>query len=509
MAPTVSRFQGSNPSNPFAHLSSHPLHQQQHLQQQHQQNLAHPGFGAGGNPAHNLNLFGANQNNFPGPNVGLGGGLAAAGLGGAVGLGGAGGGTGLASHAAQMGFAHGAQLQQEAALGRVQDGAKGMGQRIREVWRGNLHQEMEILRGLVDQYPYISMDTEFPGVVARPMGEFSTKASYHYQTVRCNVDLLKIIQLGITLFSITGDVPPSQLDSATISLPNRPQYANNLIMCPCTWTFNFQFSLEDDMYNEDSIQILKKSGADFEKHATQGIDPSEFGSLLITSGLTLNSDVNWISFHSGYDFAYLVKMLWCRELPPDEDSYRNLVNIFFPRLLDVKFLWRHANKLVQRNAIGQQAITILNNLGMKSGLQDLADELGCQRIGNQHSAGSDAWLTGSVFWEMRRKVFDGTIPEDMNGQMWGLTGVGAPASAASQAAALAGNYQQGAMNGQGMMSFHTGGTPNTHREGGGGPSTPTTNAVGLASTPGPGQSGHGGGMMTPGGAFGNFTYGGK
>lgn len=56
-----------------------------------------------------------------------------------------------------MGFAHGAQLQQEAAMGRAADGGKGMGQRIREVWRGNLHQEMEILRGLVDQYPYISM----------------------------------------------------------------------------------------------------------------------------------------------------------------------------------------------------------------------------------------------------------------------------------------------------------------------------------------------------------------
>lgn len=503
MPPTVSRFPGSNLSNPFAHLPNHPPHQQLHLQQPHQQNLAHPGFGGGGNPPHNLNLFGQNQNNFPSANTGLGGGLGAGGLGGA-------GGTGLASHAAQMGFAHGAQLQQEAAMGRAADGGKGMGQRIREVWRGNLHQEMEILRGLVDQYPYISMDTEFPGVVARPMGEFQTKASYHYQTVRCNVDLLKIIQLGITLFSVTGDVPPSQLDSSALGVPSRPQYANNLIMCPCTWTFNFQFSLEDDMYNEESISILKKSGADFEKHAAQGIDPLEFGSLLITSGLTLNIDVNWISFHSGYDFAYLVKMLWCRQLPIDEEQYRALVNIFFPRLLDVKFLWRHANKLVMRGAIGSQATTILNNLGTKSGLQDLADELGCHRVGAQHSAGSDAWLTGAVFWELRKKIFDGSIPDEMNGQMWGLTGVGAPASAAAQAAVLAaqgagGYQQQGTMNGA-MMGFHTGGTPNTHREGGG-PSTPTTNPAGLASTPGP--QGHGGGMVTPGGAFGNFTYGGK
>lgn len=43
------------------------------------------------------------------------------------------------------------------ALGRGQDGAKGMGQRIRDVWRTNLHQEMALLRELVQKYPYISM----------------------------------------------------------------------------------------------------------------------------------------------------------------------------------------------------------------------------------------------------------------------------------------------------------------------------------------------------------------
>jgi CCR4-NOT transcription complex subunit 7/8 len=55
-----------------------------------------------------------------------------------------------------MRFAHGAQIQENAARG--QDGAKGIaGQRIREVWRSNLHQEMDMLRSLIDQYPYISM----------------------------------------------------------------------------------------------------------------------------------------------------------------------------------------------------------------------------------------------------------------------------------------------------------------------------------------------------------------
>ncbi|KAH8724749.1 ribonuclease H-like domain-containing protein [Phaeosphaeriaceae sp. PMI808] len=498
MKPHGGRFPGHNLSNPFAHLAA-PIHPQPQLQQQHQQNIQHQGF-AGGSQAHNINLLNHNQASFQSNAAGLGGGLGGA-FGG--GLGGVAGGNPLDGHEARMRFAHGAQLQENAVRG--QDGAKGIaGQRIRDVWRSNLHQEMDLLRSLVDQYPYISMDTEFPGVVARPIGEFNSKASYHYQTVRCNVDLLKIIQLGVTLFSIKGDVPPAHLETSQLTyLPKSLQrYASNIVVCPCTWTFNFQFSLEDDMYNEESIQMLKKSGADFDKLNTQGIDPQEFGSLLITSGMTLTDEVNWISFHSGYDFAYLVKMLSAKPLPEDEDAYRKLVEIYFPRLLDVKYLWRHANNLVRRGVIGSTATNILNNLGTKSGLQDLADELGCQRVGNSHTAGSDAWLTGAVFWDMQKKIFDGSVPDEMNGQMWGLTGVGPPASATAQAAALAAQGAQNMGGFQGLnggMMFHPGNT----RHGGDGPSTPTSHPAGLATTPGP----HGG-MMTPG-TTGAFSYGGK
>lgn len=64
-------------------------------------------------------------------------------------------------------------------------------------------------------------DTEFPGVVARPIGNFKTSSDYHYQTMRCNVDLLKIIQVGITLANEQGEFPQE---------------------CS-TWQFNFRFSL--------------------------------------------------------------------------------------------------------------------------------------------------------------------------------------------------------------------------------------------------------------------------
>ena len=98
------------------------------------------------------------------------------------------------------------------------------------------------------------MDTEFPGVVARPIGEFKSTSDYQYQLLRstfilttsifttfssfspppvtsifatslhhvlllrCNVDLLKIIQLGLTFFNAEGEMPEGV----------------------CTWQFNFK-----------------------------------------------------------------------------------------------------------------------------------------------------------------------------------------------------------------------------------------------------------------------------
>lgn len=66
-----------------------------------------------------------------------------------------------------------------------------------------------------------SKDTEFPGVVARPIGEFRSTADYQYQLLRCNVDLLKIIQLGLTFLDDNGKTPQGY----------------------STWQFNFKFNL--------------------------------------------------------------------------------------------------------------------------------------------------------------------------------------------------------------------------------------------------------------------------
>ena len=51
------------------------------------------------------------------------------------------------------------------------------------------------------------------------------------------------------------------------------------------------------MFAPDSIELLQKSGLDFQRHEEMGIDPDEFAALMITSGLVLTDEARWIGFH--------------------------------------------------------------------------------------------------------------------------------------------------------------------------------------------------------------------
>ena len=100
-------------------------------------------------------------------------------------------------------------------------------------------------------------------VVARPIGEFKSNSDYQYQMLRCNVDLLKMIQLGLTFCDKDGALPRTGVT---------------------TWQFNFKFSLTEDMYAEDSVTLLLKSGIQFERHETDGIELRDFAEMMLVSG---------------------------------------------------------------------------------------------------------------------------------------------------------------------------------------------------------------------------------
>lgn len=136
------------------------------------------------------------------------------------------------------------------------------------------------------------------------------------------------------------------------------------------------------MYAQDSIDLLQNSGIQFKKHEEEGIDPLDFAELLMTSGIVLMDNIKWLSFHSGYDFGYLLKLLTDTNLPSEEGEFFELLRLYFPTIYDVKYLMKSCKNL-------------------KGGLQEVADQLELRRVGPQHQAGSDSHLTGMAFFKMR------------------------------------------------------------------------------------------------------------
>lgn len=55
----------------------------------------------------------------------------------------------------------------------------------------------QIIRSIVDDYPYLAMDTEFPGVVARPVGNFKNSGEYLYQQLRCGDGTRVLLRPGM------------------------------------------------------------------------------------------------------------------------------------------------------------------------------------------------------------------------------------------------------------------------------------------------------------------------
>jgi CCR4-NOT transcription complex subunit 7/8 len=223
------------------------------------------------------------------------------------------------------------------------------------------------------------MDTEFPGVVARPIIPFKPMNEYQYQALRCNVDLLQIIQLGIAFADENGRYPEEET----------------------CWQFNFHFDLKNDMFAQDSIDLLIRSGVNFEEHERRGIETNKFARLLMASGLVLNNEIKWISFHSGYDFGYLMKILTQKALPVRRKDFFNLLKYYFPFSYDMKYL-----SICTQNLHG--------------GLNKLAEKFNVIRIGQVHQAGSDSLLTLNVFFRLKKTFSKGIIDPKYRGLLYGL-----------------------------------------------------------------------------------------
>lgn len=281
---------------------------------------------------------------------------------------------------------------------------------IRDVWADNLEAEFKLIRELLVEFPFVAMDTEFPGVVAKPVGSFKTTHEFYYQTLRCNVNLLKLIQLGISLLNERGEVPDKV----------------------CTWQFNFRFSLTEDIYAQDSIDLLRNGGIQFDHFARHGIEVGRFAELLISSGLVLNDEVRWLAFHAGYDFGYLMKLVSGRDLPEREDEFTSQFHLMFPSVFDIKYLLRSTSDITH-----------------SCGLDVLSETLGVRRFGTAHQAGSDSLLTGHSFFKLVRDRLGNQMPMQANGILYGLSEDSASNAPAATTSTPLTSSSQGSMMGGG------------------------------------------------------------
>lgn len=189
--------------------------------------------------------------------------------------------------------------------------------------------------------------------------------AFHYDTIRLNVDLLQVIQIGFVLFDADGNSPPGNP----------------------VWQFNFRFDISRDIASAESVALLTRAGIDIERLARAGIDPERFGSLLTVSGLVLVPGSKWVTFHAGYDFAFLLKVLTSLPLPATAGGFFDRLRIFFPTVLDCKCLAAG----IPRRPLSGSLVAVSRSLGVG-------------KPPGPRQAGTDALLTKACFLKAHKAL---------------------------------------------------------------------------------------------------------
>lgn len=247
---------------------------------------------------------------------------------------------------------------------------------IKNVWSYNLKEEILKISILLETYSFVAMDTEFPGIIIRVQGDHRDQ---NYLGIKENVNVLKLIQVGVTLSDENG---------------NRPSGI-------CTWQFNLKFDLDTDTFSDDSINLLKESGIDFNALKRDGIDPNDFAEYFLISGLVLNDEITYVTFHSGYDFAYLLRAVTSDSLPESQDEFFEMLKMYFPEFYDLKFVVRGFEKF-------------------RGGLNRVADVTRVTRVGKTHQAGSDSLVTLETFFKVKSELYSQGGLEDNKNLICGL-----------------------------------------------------------------------------------------
>ncbi|TYG52014.1 hypothetical protein ES288_D10G308200v1 [Gossypium darwinii] len=145
---------------------------------------------------------------------------------------------------------------------------------VRRVFAEDSDSELLMIKEAILTYHFLSIDIEFPGTIFKPskqvIREGNPVINYHY--MKSNVDVLQIIQLGLSLSDAQGNLLDFDFPFSYI------------------WEFNFRdFNINRDHYASDSIELFKHQGIDFEKNKEKGIDSKDFAKKFWDYGLVFNS----------------------------------------------------------------------------------------------------------------------------------------------------------------------------------------------------------------------------
>lgn len=156
---------------------------------------------------------------------------------------------------------------------------------------------------LVQNYPYVAIDTEFLGLFGEP-ADTNIPPSTYQCSVACKMRILvKLIQLEVNFFDENG----------------KPAHDRG------TWQFNLKSNVE-----EDTIRFLTESSIKLDKPEQDGIDPNKFTELCTTCDTVLSDSVKRIPIHGAYDFGYLLKVLTGKHLLKKLFERFGLLGIYFP-----------------------------------------------------------------------------------------------------------------------------------------------------------------------------------
>ncbi|XP_024313267.1 probable CCR4-associated factor 1 homolog 9 [Brachypodium distachyon] len=253
----------------------------------------------------------------------------------------------------------------------------------------NLDAAMELMASLLPLFPYVAVDTEYPGVVHHhshsPNAAAAATAEERYAVAKANVDELPIVQLGITLCDDQGRLPVFQ---------------DHLTGChvEVSWEINFtDFDAGVHRHAPESVNFLRSQGVDFDLARAQGVTSNAFGHKFVSMLSSPSSNANkltWAMFGGMYDLGYLFKILTGGQpLPERKEMFVREVKARLGggRLFDAKYMAERCGRGDLRGV----------------GLKRVAANLGVPRHYPEPPclAGPKSILACRIFTALRRSVF--------------------------------------------------------------------------------------------------------